>query len=556
MKNKILFVVVLIAIFIPSLVAVVSYRQVNAAPVSEKNVKTMELSDLAGETYTFRMGESPEETDMIRFFWEMNDDAVKINGLPTPLIGTNFFKVTMASARKAVDYQYYFSTDTSEAYYISGANTYRIGERYAAQFVSSKYAVSLYVNAVSPVLKVSGERDLLPKTSLWMYKNSAGMFVECESPTTTAVETVDLEGGLDLGFTIPPDSFAVKMTDKDSGAILFDDQYANISQFTLERSVSLDVAITAKWYETAERDYYGEMEYTFAAEIAAPAVFMLGMQKRPEVNQEWATVSSVQNGEFVVVTAKNVTDPTRVAFSSTPDIGYTPTFYRVGDYAVALVPMRLELSAGKYDRTFRYGGVTRTLSVNVTQRPQRTFDYTIAASVVSATRTDKTIADFKAVTQEAVMSGSDVQMWEGDFGHPVVMNGKKTGFVTTGFGYTRTIKATGVSYTHEGVDYYATEGSSVFALNSGKVVFAELTELGGNTIIIEHGFGLKSWYCHLSELTVHAGDTVSKGQTIGIVGQTGFTNQPGVHEGLSVFDVPVCPYPVQDDEGIKIVYPE
>ena len=85
------------------------------------------------------------------------------------------------------------------------------------------------------------------------------------------------------------------------------------------------------------------------------------------------------------------------------------------------------------------------------------------------------------------------------------------------------------------------------------VQFAGYTELGGNTIVIEHGYGLKTWYCHLSELKVSVGATVTKGDVIGVVGKTGFTNQNGVHFGMSVFDVAVSPYAAQFDEEITFV---
>ena len=107
------------------------------------------------------------------------------------------------------------------------------------------------------------------------------------------------------------------------------------------------------------------------------------------------------------------------------------------------------------------------------------------------------------------------------------------------------------------MDYITSSGASVFAANNGKVLFAGYTELGGNTVVIEHGYGLKSWYSHLSEIKVAVGDTVAKSDVIGIAGSTGFTKQTGVHAGATVFDVPVSPYPYQDaekevDRGVEI----
>ena len=324
----------------------------------------------------------------------------------------------------------------------------------------------------------------------------------------------------------------------------FNDQYDKISALSIDKSTTLAVEITAKWYEDKSRDYFGEMNYVFTADISAPAAFYLGEKE-------------IQTGEFTVISVTNVTDPTKISFTSSPDIGYTPTFFLDGGVAVALVPIRCELGAGDYTFTVKYGGVTDNLTLKVTQRNVRLFNYDVTAAILNSTRTEKTIADFKAATAEAASTASSTQLWEGLFAQPVQKKGAYDGVITTGFGHQRKILANGEVYIHEGVDYITSSGASVFAANNGKVLFAGYTELGGNTVVIEHGYGLKSWYSHLSEIKVAVGDTVAKADVIGIAGSTGFTKQTGVHAGATVFDVPVSPYPYQDaekaeDRGVEI----
>jgi murein DD-endopeptidase MepM/ murein hydrolase activator NlpD len=183
----------------------------------------------------------------------------------------------------------------------------------------------------------------------------------------------------------------------------------------------------------------------------------------------------------------------------------------------------------------------------------------VTAAVLNATRTEKTMASFAEAVAPAVSkeSGSAEILWNGMFAEPVEKVNSWNGIITTGFGHSRKISVNGESYIHEGVDYIRTSGGEVFAANNGKVLFAGYTELGGNTIVIEHGYGLKSWYSHLSEIKVAVGDTVAKADVIGIAGSTGFTKQTGVHAGATVFDVPVSPYPYQDaekeaDRGVEI----
>ena len=74
--------------------------------------------------------------------------------------------------------------------------------------------------------------------------------------------------------------------------------------------------------------------------------------------------------------------------------------------------------------------------------------------------------------------------------------------------------------------------------------------------MIEHGLGLKSWYCHLGTTNVSVGDIVTKEQLIGTSGSTGFAAQNIIHIGMSVFDVPVCPYALwPDGVGIHMTNP-
>ena len=542
MKNKIILILLAIAVFIPSVVAIISYNTTNSAPVTERNVRTMTISDLAGNDFTFTRGENDV---MIDFFLAMNRASTEVTSLPEPLLGTDFFKVTMSSSQKNADYQYYFSTNTAEAYYQdAGGKAYKIPASYAAEFVEGKYAVSLYVNAVVPTLSVSEQVTVLPAAATWMYKNSAGAFVACDTVTASAAQNVSLEGGLSLLFTLEPDYFNVKLTNTATGEVVFNDVYANIGNLEIDKSMQLSVDVLAKWYEDAARDYYGEMQYSFTSDISAPAEFFLG-------------VNEIENGEFIVVSAKNVVDPDKIVFSSSPDIGYTPTFYKDGEYVIGLIPFRTELSGGTYTLSFKYGGVTENLDVKVTERNVRLFQYQISSAVVNSSRTAQTIAEFKAATAEAVATGEPTQLWEGLFIETITKTSQYDGVIGTGFGHNRKIMATGETYTHEGVDYIASAGRDVVATNNGNVVFAGYTALGGNTVVIEHGYGLKSWYSHLSEISVSVGDAVLKGDAVGKTGKTGFTKDNGVHFGLTVFDVPVCPYRSWDDErnGVIVVKP-
>jgi len=82
---------------------------------------------------------------------------------------------------------------------------------------------------------------------------------------------------------------------------------------------------------------------------------------------------------------------------------------------------------------------------------------------------------------------------------------------------------------HSGVDYSGPSGSPVRATASGIVVFAGRQGAYGNTVEIDHGYGIRTRYGHLSKILVQVGTSLDKGATIGKLGSTGRSTGPHVH---------------------------
>jgi murein DD-endopeptidase MepM/ murein hydrolase activator NlpD len=82
---------------------------------------------------------------------------------------------------------------------------------------------------------------------------------------------------------------------------------------------------------------------------------------------------------------------------------------------------------------------------------------------------------------------------------------------------------------HLGVDFRGAMGEPVRAANRGVVALVDNFFLAGNVVYIDHGAGVVTAYFHLSKTLVKEGDTVSRGQTIGLVGNTGRVTGPHLH---------------------------
>jgi murein DD-endopeptidase MepM/ murein hydrolase activator NlpD len=94
----------------------------------------------------------------------------------------------------------------------------------------------------------------------------------------------------------------------------------------------------------------------------------------------------------------------------------------------------------------------------------------------------------------------------------------------------RTLSGNDYSALHRGIDIAGAEGNSVYAVDSGVVVFSGWSEFGyGNMIVIDHGTGWQSAYAHLSAAAVTCGQNVAQSSYIGAVGNTGRSTGPHLH---------------------------
>lgn len=87
---------------------------------------------------------------------------------------------------------------------------------------------------------------------------------------------------------------------------------------------------------------------------------------------------------------------------------------------------------------------------------------------------------------------------------------------------------------HKGIDIARPSSLTIKAADNGKVVYAGYDGGYGNKVIINHNNGMKTVYAHLKSISVSVGQTVSKGQKIGIMGSTG--NSTGVHLHFEVYE--------------------
>lgn len=105
--------------------------------------------------------------------------------------------------------------------------------------------------------------------------------------------------------------------------------------------------------------------------------------------------------------------------------------------------------------------------------------------------------------------------------------------------------------THLGFDLASTQHAPVPAANRGEVLWADYFGIYGNTVILDHGYGLMSLYAHLSSIDVKAGQTVERGQRLGLSGTTGLAGGDHLHFATLVRGLPVTPVEWWDGHWIQ-----
>ena len=115
-----------------------------------------------------------------------------------------------------------------------------------------------------------------------------------------------------------------------------------------------------------------------------------------------------------------------------------------------------------------------------------------------------------------------------------------SGWISSRFGY-RVSPFTGLREFHKGLDIATRMGASLIATADGVITFAGIKGLLGKVIIIDHGHGIVSRYAHLQKMLKKVGESVKRGDTIALVGNTGRSTGPHLHYEVHLNGIPVNP---------------
>jgi len=498
---------------------------------SRKNFNPSKILSMRIISGDGKISEITAQNDLEFYINALNTVSSDITGIQTGNMAEYRLVVNGKKDRHSKDMQVYInkSLDKKEIFIEIDGKPGRIDPSYFPQILLDPVFESLYENRVpseialfdgsgsSVRLEPSGYEWNYRKTDLKFYFSvkNAGENEKKEKITMTGESLPQME--------LPYKPDAVKLD------FLLDNETVYTAS-DLNASCPLDdglyqCVLELSFHENGSRDFYGNAVYMFDVQIDKPPEF--------KISSDW-----IYPGELLVITANNVNDDETVTVKT--DIDFKPNVFGEGPEKVILLPVSYYHKAGKtYTIEVSAGNESKTFEVELRDKEFIIQYLTIDPKVAAETRNDASAREVAEKVDPLRPVCDPVKYWEGTFIQPV-----EGGRVSPkDFGKRRYVNNSPTSYRHNGLDIGQDEGTPVKAVNNGRVLLAEYLIGTGYTVIIEHGYGLKSWYYHMVELNTEKDAFVKKGDIIGYVGSTGFSTGPHLHLSISVNDVYVNPMP-------------
>ena len=195
-------------------------------------------------------------------------------------------------------------------------------------------------------------------------------------------------------------------------------------------------------------------------------------------------------------------------------------------YAIIGIP--LDAPLGTRHVTLRAAAGAHDISFEVADKHYLTQSLKVAPGQVNLSP-----ADLARVSRERIRIDRALDHWSDRQPETLRLPQPVPGLRSSTFGSRRVFNGESRN-PHTGMDIAAPSGTPIIAPAAGEVIDTGEYFFNGNTVFIDHGRGMISMYCHLSEIDVRPGQHIAAGTRIGAVGSTGRATGPHLHWGLSL----------------------
>lgn len=526
MKNKVILVICILIMLVPAVLAIVLYKQKPPEIIADpEGVSLVTITDSLSNVYTV------EDKDEIKFLTELAS-GTPVSSVPDAVYNFKTFVFKFTRGDSTVSYRFYMSAEMPEqVYYKDGdEKCYKADSLKSRAFMEKQYAISLYDTAV-PVLTVGDNASVIqPYEIAWNYSTVDGNYIPISAATANEVKNIDKLSKQTLGISFSRKPSNAVITVFDGSEQLYSKLLEDFTGITTREAKYYTVQIHATWNEEAGQNSYGSATYKFNAYVMPDAEFSF-------------SATDIQQGGVIAITVKNAS-AAGLSVECTPDIKAIPKFYDDGQNTFAYLPTSYETEPGEYTLKMTYDGNEYEQTITVREVKYNSKTYTNSESVIKSVFSAE-----NAAAEETMKLGVFSQTSPSG----LLCEGEKIKTPTdrtthkTGYGLYVTFESTGGKARHDGIDYDVSKGTSVKAVLSGTVVYVGTSPIHGGTVVIDHGNGVRTWYCRVDTSLASVGQTVKQGDVIAKSNDSGFGDSSRVHFGVSVGETFVSPLWILDN---------
>lgn len=530
MNKKFLIVLVM---FLPIIIAGIWFFSVEHDSFDSSTVNLVNLVHPDGTSTEYTSEEDKS------FFIDFLNNIVSIEKQEYDEKKHSLYKLEFYGISDVESYYLCLSADVRNCLaFDAHSNWYRIDKEYAKQFLV-KYDIStVYQNNEVPTMKImSGTESVYVEATEanWCYLLPDDSYSKLTVEHTGSFESdffVSAGASFDLSFDVMPDWYGVTIYDGEK--LLYDSAIGDFTDFNNSEEARLRAIVKAEWYNEKNSEYYGTATYDFLFDFDVKIVYTIDK-------------SEAYQGDVVYIHLTNVKNETLEITSTMPSAEKLSSHSYAGG-EVVIVPIPSHVKAGEYNLTVKSDKSLVSVPLIVKDKGFVMSDISFVGHE-TVDLYNEAQAEFKVETALA----NDVVLSEPHWINGLLSPASK--FIEgveqywpapPGYGATMRINGTVADERSNGIHYVkgvASESLPMRAVANGTVAFVGKTKLYGNTVIIEHGFGLKSVYGHLGELKQVVGDNVTMGDVIGEANPSCFAiNSTEAFFGISVDGVFVNPY--------------
>ena len=534
MKAKKYFIYAVLALLLltPGLLSLMFYTLSDSVSDDNRDI-ALEIVDKKGNTYSF------ENThDISILFHDIVNDSKK-TFYNDGLLGfseNDAFKITLVQDGKKTSYDFFFDRTSPSGCLFRDweGNVYLLKANKAIEFMDSIYASSLYPHSTVPQLTLNN-MAAKPVESKWEYYSYSSVKHQMSDDTSDTPLSIEMSFlDFNMSFEKSPDILNIEVRDS-LGMEFFSGSYAEFVMqgmfSTITESSQYTCTVKAVWNDIGS-DCCGRATYHFklSVDFDPPGLF-------------WLNADTVECGGFVILSGKNIINIDSIEVTSIPALVQKPMFFKDGEYVRAILPISVSKNEIEYQIKVSYDGTFADLSFKTTVPKFNTNrDYNHSGRVNTSVRTAENLEELKKFITSVkydnfIYSSSTFVIPSGiraQFGDTVNnTNSSRDKFISNGIAF---------------VDYYNKDyrgNDIVKAALGGMVVAVGKTAYGGNTVVVEHGLGLRSVYYCLGDVAVTKGSIVNVGDKIASgSARGGYTDGETAYIELWVGETPVSYRPL------------